>query len=165
MLKKCFVLTAVLLMGSLNIQADENCTKDKKVAMCEESAVKEKVDWACKALAEKGDAALEEIKKMRFDCCGESDYVWINDLSPKMIMHPLKPRLDGTDLSKTADPTGKLLFVEFAKSAKSKPEGHWVEYKWTKLGEADATPKKSWIRNCKAKGQKDGWVVGSGTWY
>jgi methyl-accepting chemotaxis protein len=164
-MKKLLVTLSLALVATNVLAEGDNCTKAKKVAMCEETVVKEKVDWACKVLADQGEAGLAEVKKMRFDCCGEPDYVWINDLSPKMIMHPIKPRLDGTDLSKTADPAGKLLFVEFAKSAKAKPAGAWVEYKWTKLGEAEATPKKSWIRNCKAKGKSEGWVVGSGTWY
>ncbi len=157
----------VLLISSLcfTVNAEENCTKEKKKALCKEDTVKERVDWSCKLLAEKGEDAVKEIKKMRFDCCGEPNYVWINDLSPKMIMHPIKPQLDGTDLSKNADPAGKLLFVEFAKAVKKDPKGSWVEYKWTKLGEADATPKKSWVRGCKPKGGKEDWVVGSGTWY
>lgn len=165
MFKTYVVLTTILSTISFSIFADENCTAAKKKSLCEESVVKERVDWACKELEGKGEAGIKEIKKMRYDCCGEVNYVWINDLSPKMIMHPIKSKLDGTDLSKTADPSGKLLFVEFVKSAKDKPAGDWVEYKWTKWGDSDATPKKSWIRNCKAKGKDEGWVVGSGTWY
>lgn len=161
---KTFIISLLLAFPMASL-ANENCTKDNKKALCLESVVKEKVDWACKALAEKGQDALAEIKKMRFDCCGEPNYVWINDMHPKMIMHPIKPQLDGTDLTKNTDPAGKFLFVEFVKAVKAKPDGAWVEYKWTKLGEADATPKKSWVRSCKPKGGSEAWVVGSGTWY
>lgn len=163
-MKKMYVIFTMLLL-SISVYSQENCTKDKKKALCSETVVKEKVDWACKLLTEKGKDALAEIKKLRFDCCGEPDYVWINDMHPTMIMHPIKPQLDNTDLTKNADPAGKFLFVEFVKAVKAKPAGSWVEYKWTKLGEADATPKKSWVRACKAKGEKEEWVVGSGTWY
>ena len=69
--------------------AEENCTADKKKAMCDEKVVKSKVESACKILAEKGKDGLADIKKDRFDCCGEPDYVWVNDLHPKMIMHPI----------------------------------------------------------------------------
>ena len=75
------------------------------------------------------------------------------------------PMLDGTDLTNNADPDGKKLFVEFVKAVQTKPNGAWVRYKWTKLGESDPTPKKSWVRKCKAKDSPDDWVVGSGTWY
>ena len=144
----------------------EHCTPANKKALCNEQIIKDKVDWACKTIAEKGaDAGKAEIKKMRFDCCGEPDYVWINDMHPKMIMHPIKPQLDGQDITNNADPDGKKLFVEFVKAVKAKPDGDWVTYKWTKLGESDPTPKKSWVRKCKPKDSKDEWVVGSGTWY
>ena len=51
--------------------------------------------------------ALKTISQMRF---GESGYFWINDTSPKMIMHPIKPALDGKDLSSVKDPNGVFLF-------------------------------------------------------
>lgn len=146
-------------------QAQENCTKENKKALCDEKLVKDKVDAACKILAEKGKDGKEEVRKLRFDCCGEPNYVWINDMHPKMVMHPMKPQLEGQDLTNNADPDGKKLFVEFVKAVKAKPAGAWVSYKWTKLGESDPTPKKSWVRDCKPKGEKEGWVVGSGTWY
>jgi signal transduction histidine kinase len=145
--------------------ADENCTKDKKKALCEEAVVKATVDRACKVLGEQGKDGIAEIKKLRFDCCGEPDYVWIQTFEPKMIMHPVKAQLDGQDLSSNVDPDGKKLFVEFAKSAKATPSGGWVKYKWTKLGESDPTPKKSWIKKCKVKGETEDWIAGSGTWY
>ena len=53
---------------------------------------------------------LNVIRKLRYD---EKEYFWINDMHPKMVMHPIKPELDGTDLSNNADPKGKKLFVEF----------------------------------------------------
>lgn len=164
MIKSILLLLATLFFAG-NLFAQENCTKENKKALCSEAVVKEKVDWACKLVIEKGEAGITEIKKMRFDCCGEPNYVWINDKTPKMIMHPIKPQLDGTDLSKNADPTGKLLFVEFVKAVKSKPNGSWVDYKWTKLGEADPTPKKSWVKACTPSGKTESWVVGSGTWF
>lgn len=144
--------------------AQENCSAEKKKAVCDEKLVKDKVDTACKIIAEKGKAGVDEVKKLRFDCCGEPDYVWINDMQPKMVMHPIKPQLDGQDLSNNADPDGKKLFVEFVKAVKAKPNGSWVDYKWTKLGDADPTPKKSWVKKCKAKDVNEEWVVGSGTW-
>ena len=40
--------------------------------------------------------AMSIIKSMRF---GANEYLWINDMTPRMIMHPIKPELDGKDLS------------------------------------------------------------------
>src|SRR5450631_1824927 len=58
--------------------------------------------------ARKGAAA--RISKLRY---GNGDYFWINDLGPRMIMHPAKPELNGQDLTENRDPAGKQLFVEF----------------------------------------------------
>ena len=162
---KHFAMTAFLVSCSLSLMAQENCTKDNKKALCTEKSVQEKVDWACKTLADKGEAGVKDVKKLRYDCCGEPNYVWIQDMHPKMIMHPIKPQLDGTDLTGNADPAGKHLFVEFVKAVEKKPDGDWVDYKWTKLGEADATPKKSWVKKCAVKDSKENWIAGSGTWY
>jgi hypothetical protein len=49
---------------------------------------------------------------------------------PKMVMHPTKPELDGTDLSSYADPTGKKVFVEFVKTVRAPGGGGFVEYRW-----------------------------------
>ena len=144
--------------------ARENCTTENKIAVCPDELIKEKVQWACNQLEEKGKTALLTINDMRFECCGEPNYVWINDMKPKMIIHPLKPNMNGMDLSYEKDPNDKLLFIEFAKAAEQNPSGSWVEYEWTKFGEKNSSAKKSWIRQCQAKDLKIPWVVGSGTW-
>lgn len=161
---RILILIALLHFYSFSLLAANNCTEQKKLAVCTESSVQEKVDWACNILAEQGKAAVLKINSMRFECCGEPNYVWINDLHPKMIIHPMRPVLNGVDLSEEADPTGFLLFKEFAAAAKSAPQGSWVKYQWTKFGDKSPTTKKSWIRACKAKDVEQTWVVGSGTW-
>ena len=50
-------------------------------------------------------AALEAVKGMKFD--EGNNYFWINDMGPRMVMHPQMPDLDGKDLSDYADPKGK----------------------------------------------------------
>lgn len=50
-------------------------------------------------------AAVARIRELRY---GEDrkDYFWISDLAPRMVMHPYRPDLDGTDLSNYGDPQG-----------------------------------------------------------
>jgi methyl-accepting chemotaxis protein len=69
-------------------------------------------------------AAAARIGALRY---GNGDYFWINDLGPSMIMHPVKPELNGQDLSETKDPSGKRLFVEFAETVRKQGSGT-VEY-------------------------------------
>jgi len=98
--------------------------------------------------------ALKTISAMRF---GKSGYFWINDTSPKMIMHPIKPALNGKDLTTVKDPDGVALFVKMADVAKSEGEGV-VTYSWAKPGSDKPVPKMSYVILFK----EWNWVVGTG---
>ncbi|WP_404337576.1 cache domain-containing protein [Sphingomonas sp. MMS12-HWE2-04] len=102
-------------------------------------------------------AALAAVKRMRY---AGSEYFWINDLQPRMIMHPVKTEMDGTDLRETKDPDGKLPFVEFVKVAEANPEGGFVHYRWPKPGSDTPQPKVSFVK----KFAPWGWVIGTGTY-
>jgi methyl-accepting chemotaxis protein len=99
--------------------------------------------------------ALEKIGSIRYD--GGNNYIWINDLGPKMVMHPIKPELNGKDLSDNKDPNGKALFVEMTKVCKDKGKG-FVEYAWSKPGSSAPVPKISYVELY----QPWGWVIGTG---
>ncbi len=88
------------------------------------------------------------IKALRYN---GQEYFWINDLSPRMVMHPFKPELDGKDLNGLKDPNGKALFVEMAKACKDKGEG-FVDYMWPKPGESQPVPKLSFVKSVSAMG-------------
>lgn len=163
------VVSAVVSLGFISSYAfgADACTAAKKKAVCTDDIVKEKTKLAVDLIKAKGKDGVSEIKKMRYDCCGEPDYVWINTCDPavKMIMHPIKPMLDGKDISGNKDPDGKALFVEFCKAAKASADGcAWVDYKWTKFGDKDPTDKKSWVCYVPVGNTSEKWIVGSGTW-
>lgn len=98
--------------------------------------------------------ALEAVKSLRYD---ESNYFWINDLEPKMIMHPIKSELNGTDLSNNKDPNGKALFVEMVKVVRENSYG-FVDYMWSKPGSNKPVSKISYVYLIK----EWGWIIGSG---
>ena len=102
------------------------------------------------------ELAKNTIGKMRFGV-DNSGYLWINDLQPRMIMHPFKPALNGTDLSGLRDPGGKLLFVEMTKVCNESGEG-LVYYKWPKPGFDRPVSKLSFVKLYKPWG----WIIGSG---
>lgn len=58
-------------------------------------------------------AAIEQVRSLHYGQEGK-DYFWINDTTPRMIVHPYRPDLEGQDLSNFADPHGKLMFVEMS---------------------------------------------------
>ncbi|MBU0633417.1 methyl-accepting chemotaxis protein [bacterium] len=90
---------------------------------------------------------------------GDDGYFWINDTTPKMVMHPMNPALDGSDLSAKKDPNGVYLFNEMAKIAKQKGEGV-VEYSWAKPGFDKPQPKVSYVKLFKPFN----WVIGTGAY-
>ena len=79
-------------------------------------------------LAAKGDMPEEEAKKRAMEAIrplrySGAEYFWINDMQPRMVMHPIRPELQGQDLSANKDPTGKHLFVEFVNTVKKDGAG------------------------------------------
>src|ERR1035437_4601970 len=98
--------------------------------------------------------AIAAVRAMRYN---ESDYFWINDLNAVIIMHPIKPELDGKDLSDFKDKNGKRVFTEFSNMVKAKGAGY-VDYVWPKPGFKEEVPKISYVKGSEAWG----WVIGSG---
>lgn len=101
--------------------------------------------------------ALETIKKLRYD---GQDYFWINDLHPTMIMHPMKPQLDGKDMTDVQDPEGVYLFREMVSTVKASDKGGYVKYMWPKPGKEQPQPKISYVREFKPWG----WIIGTGVY-
>ena len=101
--------------------------------------------------------AKNVIKNLKYD--DGKGYFWINDFTPKMIMHPIKASLNGKNLSGAKDPTGKFLFNEMVKVAKDKGKGV-VNYMWAKPGFDTPQQKISYIEAFK----EWGWIVGTGVY-
>lgn len=108
------------------------------------------------ATKENQDKAKAAIKRLRF---GVDGYFWINDYTPKMVMHPTNPALDGKDLSQNKDPNGKLLFNEFVAVTTKSGKGV-VDYMWPKPGFEKPQPKISFVEGIK----EWNWIVGTGVY-
>ncbi|HJW25654.1 MAG TPA: cache domain-containing protein [Rhodocyclaceae bacterium] len=102
-------------------------------------------------------AQQEAIRLVRALRYGSDDYFFINDMNSVSVMHPIKPELEGKDLSDVKDPDGKRLFAEFTQVVKAKGSG-FVDYKWPKPGASAPVPKISYVQGF----QPWGWVIGSG---
>lgn len=98
--------------------------------------------------------AREALSRLRYD---KNEYFWINDMQPRMVMHPFKPELDGQDLSQFKDPNGFAMFVAFADKARREGQG-FVNYQWPKPGLEKPVDKISYVMGFEPWG----WVVGSG---
>ena len=90
---------------------------------------------------------------------GDNGYFWINDFSSKMITHPIKPSLDGKDMSSFKDPNGVFLFNEIVKEVQKNGEGV-VNYHWSKPGFEAPQPKVSYVKNFVPYN----WIIGTGAY-
>ncbi len=82
--------------------------------------------------------ALDMIGALRY---GHDGYFSVNDSRPVMLMHPMKPELNGKPLSGFADPKGVHLFLDIVKAG-NQDGGGFVDYQWPKPG-ADAPVAKT----------------------
>ncbi|MCK5312060.1 MAG: cache domain-containing protein [Desulfobacteraceae bacterium] len=122
---------------------------------------KSKVQAAAELLKSQGDAALAAIKdpngEFRFG--DGKGYVWVHNLDGIMVMHPIKPSLDGKGLFNLKDSAGRYYFVAFNEMVEENGAG-WVPYSWPKPGEENESPKVSYVKGVK-HGDKT-YIVGSG---
>jgi methyl-accepting chemotaxis protein len=125
-----------------------------QVAISVAESYQKQIDAGTLTREEAQHQAVERIAAIRYN---EKDYIWINDLTPTMIMHPMKPEMNGKELSENKDPNGKFLFREMVKVCKDKGKG-FVEYTWPKPGNSKPVPKISYVELY----QPWGWIVGTG---
>ncbi|HQK22151.1 MAG TPA: DUF294 nucleotidyltransferase-like domain-containing protein [Candidatus Latescibacteria bacterium] len=101
--------------------------------------------------------AIKRVEAMRYGPEGK-DYFWLQDLTPRIIMHPYRRDLNGHDVSQFRDPNGIRIFVEFADLVRKQGEGY-VSYVWQWKDDPERMePKESYIRLFAPWG----WVIGTG---
>ncbi|MET1754163.1 methyl-accepting chemotaxis protein [Novosphingobium sp. RD2P27] len=101
-------------------------------------------------------AALSALKVMRY---GDNDYLFVTDHQPRMLMHPMKPEMDGTDVGGQVDIDGVYPFRAMSSTVKASGEGV-VGYRWPKPGADEPQPKLSFVKGFTPWG----WIVGSGVY-
>ncbi len=140
-------LSSILGMGliamSLNVfaaDAPEMGTVEEAQAMSESAAtlVNEKGEEAFETFKAEGDFQVKDL------------YVFCMDLEGKMLSHPKKPELIGTNML-DFDKYGEKLFQSMVDVAKGEEGKGWVEYKWPYPGTEELKAKKSYI----IKNEKD----------
>lgn len=98
--------------------------------------------------------ARDTVAALRYD---GKEYFWINDMHPRVVMHPIKPELDGQDVSATKDPNGLALFAAFVDQVRREGQG-FVAYQWPRPGAVEPVDKLSYVKGFAPWG----WVIGSG---
>ncbi len=101
--------------------------------------------------------AIDQIRNLHY---GQQlkDYFWINDMTPRMIIHPYRTDLNGTDLSSYSDPDGKKVFMEIVKVVAESGSGY-VNYKWQANDNSSVIISKiSYVKGFSPWG----WIIGTG---
>ena len=106
-----------------------------------------------------------DIEALRYK---NSNYFWINDTYPKMVMHPTVPALNGKDISRytkngkiiMAEKTDIPMFVQMTRLCKEAGEGY-VSYVWPSPDNKNKwVGKLSYVRYFKPWD----WIIGTGVY-
>ncbi|TXN73711.1 methyl-accepting chemotaxis protein [Methylobacterium sp. WL6] len=98
-------------------------------------------------------AAVAAVRGLHY---AGSEYFWIQDMHPRMVLHP-KADLVGKDITDIVDPAGKHLFVDVVERVKQSGAG-FVPYQWPKPGMDQPVAKISYVKGFAPWG----WIIGSG---
>ncbi|WJR66763.1 methyl-accepting chemotaxis protein [Neorhizobium sp. CSC1952] len=167
----CLVLLSLVILGGAMIfsliQSYASSERERKAGLAQMNDAALTVLKKYQAMEASGamtrDAAQAEAKAvisvMRYG--DGTGYFWINDMLPRMVMHPIKPEMNGKDLSGDKDPNGKFLFVEFVNTVKASASGKgFVDYYWPKPGAEQPVEKYSHVAGFAPWG----WIVGTGVY-
>ncbi len=101
--------------------------------------------------------AITRVEALRYGKEGK-DYFWIQDMEPRMIMHPYRSDLNGQELVSFKDPRGVQIFVEFANLVQREGEGT-IDYVWQWNDDPSRLePKESFVKGFEPWG----WIIGTG---
>ncbi|WP_430461289.1 methyl-accepting chemotaxis protein [Thalassolituus sp. LLYu03] len=101
--------------------------------------------------------AKDNIRQLRYS---GSEYFWVNDSGPVVVVHGSKAELEGKNVNGVQDPEGKYLFREINKVAFANPDGGFLNYLWPKLGSDKPVGKISFVKYFKPWD----WVIGTGVY-
>jgi methyl-accepting chemotaxis protein len=157
-----FVVPLLSLLGHMLWSAGEQATQSRMDATRQHVEVAHGVLAWAQGLERDGKLSREQaqalarqaVAGLRYD---RQEYFWIQDLEPRVVMHPFKPELNGQDVGNIKDPNGLALFKAFADTARRQGKG-FVSYQWPKPGAAQPEDKLSYVQSFEPWG----WVIGSG---
>ena len=126
--------------------------------------IADKVEEACALLAREGAAAFPRFKGKGSPFLFEGTYIWVHTLDEtRMLMHPIKYKMEGRELADLKDEKGKPFFVAMNDLARTEGQG-WVGYHWPVPGSKEIAHKVSYVKKCTmADGVEV--VVGAGIYH
>lgn len=169
---RLYLLALVGLVAMAGISAINVLTTEGKTVELKQQELQSRVDIAVNLVRHYADqaragemttagaqaAAKAAVADLRY---GDKGYYWIQDSTPSMVMHPIKPDLNGKALGEVEDVKGNRFFNEMVRVAEADPAGGVVSYYFPKPGEEAASEKFSYV---KAFPEWD-WIIGTGEYF
>jgi methyl-accepting chemotaxis protein len=153
------LLCALFLFSERRLIMEERQNGVKQAVETAHGLVTHFHELVAKGTMPEADAKLGAIAALRNLRYSGNEYFWINDMQPKMVMHPIKPELEGQELTNTKDTNGTQLFVSFVNVVKASGAG-FVDYMWPKPGSDKPVLKVSYVKGFAPWG----WIIGSGVY-
>ncbi len=103
--------------------------------------------------------SIKDIEQISF---GDAGYIWLNEVNPPytVIMHPIKPEMNGTVQVFYIKDTQQNVYEAFADVIKKNNGEGFLEYDYFKPGTNERIPKLSFIKLFEPLG----WVIGTGVY-
>jgi cytochrome c len=114
----------------------QNATREEAAALVKKAVAHVKAKGVEQACADFADPQAGFIQ-------GEM-YVFVQDMSSKVVCHGANKRMNGKDLSELKDANGKFFSREMTELARSKGSG-WVDYQWVNPTSKALEPKTSYV--------------------
>lgn len=153
------LVTGLFLHSEKNLILEERQSTVQQAVMTAAGIVDFYREQAAKGVLDTAAAQKQALAALRSLRYGKGEYFWVNDQQPKMLMHPIKPALDQSDLTGNVDPDGKHLFVEMKDVVKRDGQG-FVFYRWPKPGSDTPVRKVSYVQGIS----EWNWIIGSGVY-
>jgi signal transduction histidine kinase len=127
---------AAALLTAAGLAHGQNASREEAMALAKKAVAHVNAKGVEQACADFANPQSGFIK-------GEM-YVFVQDMTAKMICHAANKRMNGKDLSELKDADGKYFSRAMAELAKSKGSG-WVDYQWVNPGSKALEPKTSYV--------------------
>ncbi|AXS39202.1 cache domain-containing protein [Breoghania sp. L-A4] len=153
------ILAAILVFQQRSTLYEQRGSELKHITQTVISILKVNHDAATSGLMTEDEAktrAADTIRQLRYS---GSEYFWVNDYNAKVVLHGVKPELEGKDLTDMVDVNGKRIFSEFVAIVKANGSG-LVDYYWPKAGSDVPVAKISYVEGF----QPWQWIVGTGVY-
>ncbi|MGD1886498.1 MAG: methyl-accepting chemotaxis protein [Cohaesibacteraceae bacterium] len=158
-----FAIGVLLMAATFMYFSNQTLQKQRQAELVSlvETAVSQAVGQHARAVA--GEISMEEAQANALAVIGDiryrgSEYFFIHDHEGVMIMHAVRPDLNGQNLIDLQDPNGTYLFRELIAVGTSAEGAGFVDYYWPRAGSDVAIHKVSYA----AGFEPWGWILGTG---